>query len=432
MARLWQDLQAPTAWLEAGLLLSCLGLAWLLVRQWGGRQAQPSSIWFGRRTVDGILFPVTALLLLLGARWWLVLEGVPLAVFHIATPVLVSLVVIRFTVKVLGAAFPRSPLVRIIERTVSWLAWLATILWVTGLLPLLADELAGITWVIGGSTVSVLSIIQGAITAVIVMIMSLSVASAIESRLLSTARGDTSVRKILSNLIRALLLFVGLVVAMSAVGINLTALSVLGGAFGVGLGLGLQKLAANYVSGFVILAERSLHIGDLIKVDGFEGHIIDIKTRYSVIRATNGRESIVPNEMLVVQRVENASRVSARACGQATQLQVAYGTDLDALRPALLAAVSQVPSVLATPQPTVHLTDFVADGLALTLNYQVADVAGQAAVRSEVNLAILAALQGLGVAMAIPQRVVHHLSSPEVSCPDPGPSPDRPSTSTAA
>jgi small-conductance mechanosensitive channel len=126
----------------------------------------------------------------------------------------------------------------------------------------------------------------------------------------------------------------GLMFALSAAGIDLTALGVLGGALGVGIGLGLQKLAANYVSGFVILAERSMRIGDMVKVDGFEGRITDITTRYTVIRALNGREAIVPNEMLITQRVENSSLADPKVAAH-TVVQVAYGTDLDALMPAL-------------------------------------------------------------------------------------------------
>ena len=132
--------------------------------------------------------------------------------------------------------------------------------------------------------------------------------SAIEARLLKSSSGsELSLRKAVSNAVTSLLLFIGLMLSLSAVGIDLTALSVLGGAVGVGIGFGLQKLAANYVSGFVILAERSMRIGDSVKVDGFEGRISDIKARYTVIRAPNGRESIVPNEMLINSRVENLS-----------------------------------------------------------------------------------------------------------------------------
>src|SRR6185436_15581909 len=113
--------------------------------------------------------------------------------------------------------------------------------------------------------------------------------------------------------------------------VDLTALSVLGGAGGVGLGFGLQKLASNYVSGFVILLERSLRIGDNVKVDSFEGRITDIKTRYTLIRAGNGRESIVPNEMLITQRVENLSLADQKVA-ISSMVQVAYGTDIRSLQ----------------------------------------------------------------------------------------------------
>lgn len=120
----------------------------------------------------------------------------------------------------------------------------------------------------------------------------------------SATGSELSLRKAFSNATRALLMFVGLLLALSAVGIDLTALSVLGGAIGVGIGFGLQKLAASYVSGFVMLAERSVRIGDNVRVDGFEGRITDINARYTVMRALSGRESIVPNEMFISNRMK--------------------------------------------------------------------------------------------------------------------------------
>ena len=98
------------------------------------------------------------------------------------------------------------------------------------------------------------------------------------------------------NITRSLLITVGLLVSLSIVGVDLTALSVLGGAIGVGIGLGLQKLASNYVSGFVVLSERAIRIGDVIKVDGFEGQITDLRARYTVIRCLSDNEgfAIVP------------------------------------------------------------------------------------------------------------------------------------------
>jgi small-conductance mechanosensitive channel len=208
--------------------------------------------------------------------------------------------------------------------------------------------------------------------------------------------------------VRALLLLVGLLLAMSAAGIPLGALSVFGGALGVGIGFGLQKLAANYVSGFVILAERSLRIGDTVKVDGFEGRITDISTRYTVIRALNGRESIVPNEMLITQRVENSSLADPKVM-ISTAVQVAYGTDLGKLMPLMTSSVAAVPRVIDEPGPVVQLTNFASDGLELAVYFWINDPEnGQGSVKSDVNLALLRTLDAAGVEIPYPQRVVRN------------------------
>jgi small-conductance mechanosensitive channel len=168
----------------------------------------------------------------------------------------------------------------------------------------------------------------------------------------------------------------------------------------------LQKLAANYVSGFVILAERSLRIGDVVRVDGFEGRVTDIHTRYTVIRALNGRESIVPNELLITQRVENASLADPRIL-LTTSVQVAYGTDVPALSPRIVEALLAVPRVLGDPGPAVQLAAFASDGLQLNVVFWIADPQnGQGNVLSEVNLAILRTLEEVGVEIPFPQRVV--------------------------
>ena len=402
-------LTRPSVLTEIAVLAACLAAAWLAVRL--ARSAldpaqHRNSVWFGERIVDGVLFPVAALLLALAARWTLK-AAQPIALFHLAVPILASLVAIRITVRVLRVAFPSSQAVRVIERTLSWLVWGATVLWVTGLLPLLLQELEAIHWKLGGADVSLRSLIEGALSAVAVLVAMLWVSAAIESRLLAGATDNLSVRKIAANATRALLLLVGLMLALSAAGIPLGALSVFGGALGVGLGFGLQKLAANYVSGFVILAERSLRIGDMVKVDGFEGRVTDIKTRYTVIRALNGRESIVPNELLITQRVENSSLADPKVSLHTT-IQVAYGTDLDTLLPRLTSATLAVPRVIADPAPAVFLADFGADGLNLQVAFWIADPEnGQANVRSDVNLALLRTLNVLGVSIPFPQRVLH-------------------------
>jgi small-conductance mechanosensitive channel len=413
LAQLLDALLKRTALIEAALVLGCLLAAWLMVRLLRGATVQPGSTWFGDRIVDGALFPLLALLLALAARWSLLHfwhDTVPLAVFRLVVPILMSLAIIRLTVRVLRVTFPDSQLMRVVERSVSWVAWIAVVLWITGVLPLVMQELDDIKWKVGGSQISVRNLIEGLVTAMLVLTLALWVSSVLEGRLLRGATDNISIRKMAANALRAILLFVGLMFALSAAGIDLTALGVLGGALGVGIGFGLQKLAANYISGFVILAERSMRIGDLVKVDGFEGRITDITTRYTVIRALNGRESIVPNEMMITQRVENSSLADPRVL-MTTKVQVAYGTDLKALMPRLVAAVAAVPRVVAETAPAVQLTDFAADGLELTVAFWIADPEnGQGQVRSDVNLAILHTLDAAGVDIPFPQRVMRHIS----------------------
>ena len=408
----------PGAMAEIAVLAGCLVLAWLLVRVVRGTSRPEASIWFGRRIVDGVLFPVLALALAFGAR--LALSGVlKVAVFKLAVPILISLVVIRLTVRVLGVTFPTAHWVRVIERSVSWIAWLAVVMWVIGLLPLLLDAMDELTWKVGTARVSLRNIVEGSLTAGVVMVLALWVSSAIEKSLLHDRHADLSIRKMAANLVRALLLFVGLLLALSSVGIDLTALSVLGGAIGVGLGFGLQKIAANYISGFVILAERSLRIGDMVKIDNFEGRITDIRSRYTLIRALNGRETIVPNEMLITQRVENASLADSKVA-LGINVQVSYGTDVRTLCRQIEAAVMQVPRVLSDPGPGCHLLGFGASGIDLTVGFWIGDPEmGDGNVRSDVNLAVLDLLNQQGIEIPLPQSVVRQVVVPPALAPPP-------------
>jgi small-conductance mechanosensitive channel len=323
----------------------------------------------------------------------------------------VSLACIRLGVKVLQVTLPHAEWVRPIERTLSWLAWGGAVLWITGLLPLLLDELDQIHWKIGNSMLSVRTLLEGGVTAGGVLILTLWLSSAIESRLLSGVSGsELSLRKALSNAVTALLMFVGVLMALSSAGIDLTALSVMGGAVGVGIGLGLQKLAANYVSGFVILTERSMRIGDNVRVDDFEGRITDIKARYTVIRSVTGRESIVPNEMLITQRVENLT-LADTSLWQSVHVTVGYDSDVDQVMALLLAACTAQERVITEPGPTVALSAFGADGLEFTLGYWIhEEEGGLLNVKSLIHQGILQGLRTHGIEIPFPQRVVRMVS----------------------
>ena len=405
LQNLLHDLGGARVWVEVLVLLACLALAYGVAR-YARRGHSADSVWFGRHVFDGLLFPVLALVLIYAARHG-VAQVQPVAVLKVALPIFTSLAAIRLFVRVLGASFPQSSAVKLIESLVSWLAWGAAVLWITGLLPAVLAELDSISFAFGKSRISVRTLLEGVLSSGVMLVVVLWISATIERRILRENVGDLSMRKVAANAIRAALLLLGLLFVLSAVGVDLTALSVLGGALGVGLGFGLQKLAANYVSGFVILLERSLRIGDVVRVDNFEGVVTDIKTRYTLIRALNGRESVVPNELIITQRVENLSTADPKV-QLSINVAVGYDSDVERVRQILCAAGAASARVLKDPAPAAYLVNFGSDGLEFSLSVWITDPEnGQLALRSEINLAILQGLRAAGIEIPYPQRVVH-------------------------
>jgi small-conductance mechanosensitive channel len=427
-------LSKPSALVELGVFVVCLVAAWLAVRLLRGPEKRPGSVLFGERLIDGVLFPAMALLFAIGARFGLETVLKP-ALFRLVVPILLLLVLIRLIVRILTRALPSVPWVRTLERSISWIAWIAAVLWLTDVLPSVLEEMDQVKWKMGAAQVSLRVLVEGTITAGVVLVLALWVSAVLERRLIANYSGqDLSWRKMAATLLRTVLLFLGLMFALSAVGMDLTALSVLGGGLAVGLGFGLQKIAANYVSGFVILAERSIRIGDMVKVDNFEGQITDIRTRYTVIRALNGREAIIPNETLITTRVENSSLADHHVLMQTT-VPVAYGTDVRKLQPLLQAAVGAVPRVVAKPAPSVHAAVFASGSIELSVNFWISDPeGGQGNVKSEVNLAVLDVLRAEGIVFPSAQQTVLAMVSKDVGTiagSDPTTSPGR-ATSAAS
>ena len=404
LEKLVHDLGHPGVPYEFAALLGCLvlayGLCWL-----AGRHRTQQSVWFGRAVVDGVLFPLLAVALTYGAFLYFAPRQ-PASVLRIALPVLISLAGIRFLARVLTVVFPNSRFARMMERVFSWLAWIAAVMWIVGMLPEVLDRMDDMHLAFGKTRVSLLAVVQGVLSCGVVMIVTLWISAALERKVLSEAVHDLSLRKVAASAIRASLVLVGLILALSTVGVDLTALSVLGGAVGVGLGFGLQKLASNYISGFVILFERSVRIGDTVKIDNFEGVVTDIKTRYTLIRSNGGREAIVPNEKVVTERVENLSLADPRIL-LSTDVVVGYDSDPAQVQQLLVDAALATPRVLKDPEPVAHLVKFGADGLEYSLFFWIQDPAnGQLNVKSDVNLRILQSLRGAGVEIPNPQRVV--------------------------
>jgi small-conductance mechanosensitive channel len=415
---LWADMQLPNIWQEALGLLLAVGLAyavtWAVRRRWlaahtahGQTVSLAESVWLGNRVSRGEMFALLSLVLTYAANR-IVGQLQPLSVLKVAVPILLALVAIRFLARTFALSFPTSVMARMTERVFSWLAWITVALWVTGLLPSVLTELEAIEFPISeDSKVTLRSLLAGILSAGAVIVVTLWISALIERRVLRGAVDDLSVRKILAGGIRAGLLLLGVLFALHAVGIDLTALSVMGGALGIGLGLGLQGLAANYVSGFVILFERSVRIGDYIRADDFEGTVKDINTRYTLIQNLFGHQAIVPNEKLTTSRVDNLEQSAPKQC-LACDMTLAYGCDIEQVQKLLIDTTAQHPRVLTTPAVEVYVSELGFYGIELQIAFWIADPHnGQQNVRSQVNVAALKALTAANIEMAAgPMRAV--------------------------
>ncbi len=407
--RVLADLREPDLAWQLLAVAACLLLAKLGERIVLGRQVGSGRAWeLGRGGLKRIAFPLLAVLLVLVARP-LVQAWMHTGLFSLALPLLGSLAIIRVVFYVLRLSMVGATWLVQFERVFAGVVWAIVALHITGLLPDVIAVLDSVAFSTGKQKLSLWTVLQGLVAVMVTVLLALWLSSAIEARLNAAAGLDGNLRAVFARLSKALLIVLAVLIGLPMVGIDLTTLSVFGGALGVGLGLGLQKIASNYVSGFIILLDNSIRIGNVITVGGDRGEVTRITTRYTVLRNNAGVEALVPNELLVGSVVQNECYSSPQVRVPVT-VQVAYDTDLERAMAIMTSAAATQPRVLADPAPAVWLKDFADSGINLELGFWVADPgAGVGGLRSEVNLAIWRGFRQAGIAIPFPQREVRIL-----------------------
>ena len=413
LSDLSDDLHDPNILWQIGTVLLCFGLAWyasgILRKSFTTAESASGILKIGVESFHRVLFPALSLTFILIAkpilgRWQ------HTHLLSLLFPVIASLALIRFAFYVVRRTFVREGKLghslAIFEKLFAGLVWLGVILHFTGLWQELFSALDETILPIGHHKVSLLAIFQAIASVVITLIVALWASAALEARLMLLPTMHTSLKVVLSRSGRATLILFAILLSLGMVGIDLTVLSVFGGALGVGLGFGLQKITSSYVSGFIILLDRSMSIGDMISVDKFSGRVTQINTRYTVLQGLDGGEAVIPNEMLVSNPVQNFS-LSDNSIAMGSDITVAYHTDLEALLPILELAAATVERVSKERPPSAYLMRFGADGLELRLGFWIADPEnGRSNVLSEVNRALWKTLQEHQIELPYAQRVV--------------------------
>jgi len=282
--------------------------------------------------------------------------------------------------------------------------WVGVALYLTGQWPDILHFLEHRQIPLGKNHASLLAILQAVASVVVLMMLALWAGAALEERLMRLDGMHSSLRVVLARMGRAILILVSVLVSLGLVGLDLTVLSVFGGALGVGLGLGMQRIASNYVSGFIILFERSLSIGDPIAVDKYAGRVARINTRYTVLQALDGTQTLLPNEMLITGVVTNQSGTN-KAVRLNTRITVAYDSDLNEVMALLARQADEVERVVAEPAPSVQLNTFGPHGYELELGFSIVDPEkGSGGVISAVNRNIYALVHAGAIRLGLPPQ----------------------------
>jgi len=405
---LLSDLDHPAILWQLGVLAVALLAAWVLNRLLKQRMPETEGAWkLGLGGVTRVVFPLAALVVVvLGKfvlkRW----DADHVNLLNVAVPLFGSLALIRLVVYILRHAFAPSGWISNSERFIASMVWIGLALHLTGFLPEMIAALDEIDFHFGKQRISLLMILAGVLSVAVTMLVALWLGRALEHQVMRAEQLDMNLRVMLAKLIRALLVLVGVLIALPAVGIDLTVLSVFGGALGVGIGFGLQKIASNYVSGFIILLDRSIHLGDVLTVDNRNGSVSKLTGRYVVLKSGDGTEAIIPNDTLISSTVVNHS-YSNREMRIAITVQVDYASDVEQVMALMLDVARQHERVLKEPPPMAYLKNFADNGIDLELGVWIDDPEeGQLNLKSDLNRAIWQMFRRENIQIPYPQREI--------------------------
>lgn len=276
-----------------------------------------------------------------------------------------------------------------IKKPLYVIFWILAILEIVGILPKFIQALRAVNLPIGSDSLTLWALIVGAITIFVSLLLAHWLSNLCDSALNSAKDIDNNLKIVLSRLIHIAFMAVAVLISLSTMGLDLTILSVFGGAIGVGLGFGLQKIASNYISGFIILFDHSVKIGDTVEVAGFNGKITQIKTRYSVLRNFSGEEMIIPNETFVTQNVKNFT-FTDRASVATVETSIGYECDVNRALAILVEIARRQSRVLESPTPWAVVSGFGNDGINLKLSFWVKDPEnGTSVLRSSIMKEVL-------------------------------------------
>jgi small-conductance mechanosensitive channel len=357
---------------------------------------------------------VVVLLTMLVARTVIAALGMPATLLDIAMQLATALILVRLAIYLLRLALgPRSWL-RTWETRLTLLVWLAISFQLVGWFDAIQNTLDAINLLPGKGRFTLWALLKGLVIITVFVLVTTVLARALERRVMHIESIALSTRIGITKFTYFFLVGLGVLLGVNAAGVDLTALTVLTGAVGLGLGFGLQSIASNFVSGFVLLMDKSIKPGDVISFTGMPGTSTEsfgwvqaLRGRYVVVRDRDGVETLVPNQQLITNPVINWS-YSDRKVRLKLPVRISYRDDPERALAVLMQAAEGNPRILREPPPVSRLMQFSDHGMDLELRFWIADPeAGVNNVRSDVNRAIWRLFRDARITIPVAQREVY-------------------------
>jgi len=360
-----------------------------------------------------IISPIIILIVLFFSKIYLdTFQSTP--ILHIAISLVNALIIIRLGVYFIRYIIKPRPWIRALENTIASLVWIIVALYLFGLLSPIRDSLAQIQFSFGENNFSLFLALQVMFGSGIAVLFAVTIGQFIENRLMKVDQLDMNARVMLNKILKITLYVVAVVVALSSIGLDLTFLSVFGGAFGVGLAFGMQKIASNYICGFIILLDKSIHIGDILMVGEHYGVVTLIRSRYTVLRKLDGIEVIIPNETLISENIINHT-LTDRKSRISVDVQISYKSSVDKAFEIMLNTAKNESRVLNDPMPSVFLMKFADSGIDLMLSFYILDPEeGSWGLKSDVYREIWKEFQKHDIEIPYPYRTVEIINSEKI------------------
>lgn len=416
-------LAQPAMWWQLGVLVASLLLAWFAYRRYGAwrdgylRSDDRSRVALtALKGVRLLVFPLAACFLLLVAWGAFAALQQPAGLLRVALSLAVAFALVRLVVYLLSNALRPGPLLLAFEGAIVAVIWLGLALHLLGWLPLVMDALDAAAINIGGTRISALVALRALGVALLVLVVAAWLSRLLERRVMESPHLSASAQVGISKVVKLLLMGLGVVLALQVMGLNLSALAVIGGTLGLGIGLGLQRIVSNFISGFILLADRSVKPGDVVTVEDQSGSrygwVQEMRARYVVIRDRDGVDTLMPNENLIINPVVNWS-YGDENIRLKLPVRISYDCDPEQAMALMAEAAHGRERVLDDPAPVTRMMAFGENGIELELRVWVASPElGINNVRSEINLAIWRSFKAHGITVPLPQREVRMLDKP--------------------